>query len=442
MIGFGARALAAEHEPKYLNTPQTPLFDKSGSVYGIDRAGEEARRADRIVVVEGYMDVIACHQSGIRNVVASMGTSITEKQMALRASATRRTSCCCSTPTRRARQPRCEASAWPPAPPSTTLVATVDWRGLVSYQDVLKADIRVVMLPTGEDPDSLVRADPDRLRALIEAAQPVADHLFEAVSARHGPERRARPLARARGAGADSGGDGRPRRARALCAAPGAPRPARGAHGGRAARRRGSRHAAGAGRTTDRHRPQRDAAPAARPGWRVAAAPAAAAAAGGARGGPRLDADVFEDGVNRRLFEAWRAGDDVASLDAPATGRSTIREPCAVDYRRGSAGARQPRCGRPRRVRGIRASIEPKLRRPAGGARLRRLLRLRRAQARLAARQRSRRPTEVAEARRGGLAGGVECAEVSELEAGLVAMDAAAHVNCRAVLVEQTTSYR
>jgi DNA primase len=63
------------------------------------------------------------------------------------------------------------------------LTPTVDWRGLVSYQDVLKADIRVIALPDGQDPDSLVRSDPDRLRGLLKDAKPVADHLFDAVDA-------------------------------------------------------------------------------------------------------------------------------------------------------------------------------------------------------------------------------------------------------------------
>ena len=61
LIGFGARALNPEDTPKYLNTPQTPLFDKSGNLYGLDRANDAIRRTDRAVVVEGYMDVIAAH---------------------------------------------------------------------------------------------------------------------------------------------------------------------------------------------------------------------------------------------------------------------------------------------------------------------------------------------------------------------------------------------
>ncbi len=182
LIGFGARALAADQEPKYLNTPQTPLFDKSGTLYGLDRAAEEARRADRIVVVEGYMDVIACHQAGIRNVVASMGTSITDRQMSLVQRYTHNVVLMLdadnagSEATLRGVEVAAGAAEHGTA-------ATVDWRGLVSYQDVLKADIRVIALPDGEDPDSLARSDPDRLRSLLGAAKPVADHLFDAVSA-------------------------------------------------------------------------------------------------------------------------------------------------------------------------------------------------------------------------------------------------------------------
>ena len=182
LIGFGARALSADQEPKYLNTPQTPLFDKSGTLYGLDRAAEEARRADRIVVVEGYMDVITCHQAGIRNVIASMGTSITERQMSLVQRYTHNVVLMLdadnagSEATLRGVEVAASAA-------EHGVAATVDWRGLVSYQDVLKADIRVIALPEGEDPDSLVRSDPDRLRSLLSTAKPVADHLFDAVSA-------------------------------------------------------------------------------------------------------------------------------------------------------------------------------------------------------------------------------------------------------------------
>lgn len=182
LIGFGARAMRPGDEPKYLNTPQTPLFDKSGNLYGLDRAGDGVRRLDRAVVVEGYMDVIACHQYGFEHVVASNGTSITEKQMALLKRYSHNVILALDA------DAAGSAAALRGIEVATgvsdhTAVPVVDWRGLVSYQDVLEADIRVVTLPAGDDPDSMVRRDPEAFRALLDAALPVADHLFRAIEA-------------------------------------------------------------------------------------------------------------------------------------------------------------------------------------------------------------------------------------------------------------------
>src|SRR5262249_38048346 len=68
-------------EPKYLNSPDTPLFDKGRTLYNLDRAGPAARRTGRIIVVEGYMDVIALAQAGFDEVVAPLGTALTEMQL-------------------------------------------------------------------------------------------------------------------------------------------------------------------------------------------------------------------------------------------------------------------------------------------------------------------------------------------------------------------------
>ncbi len=182
LIGFGARALRPDDEPKYLNTPQTPLFDKSGTLYGLDRAAEAIRRADRAVIVEGYMDVIAAHEFGVTNVVASNGTAITEKQMTLLKRYTENVVLALdadnagSEATLRGVQVAAGAA-------DHMAVPTIDWRGLVSVQDGLRADIRVVSLPEGDDPDSMVRRDPDAFKRLVDGALPVADHLFQAVSA-------------------------------------------------------------------------------------------------------------------------------------------------------------------------------------------------------------------------------------------------------------------
>ncbi|MGH7130615.1 MAG: DNA primase [Phycisphaerales bacterium] len=77
VIGFGGRKLREEDEPKYLNSPETALFNKSETLYGIHQAGETIRKTGRAVVVEGYMDVIACHQAGLTSAVAALGTALT-----------------------------------------------------------------------------------------------------------------------------------------------------------------------------------------------------------------------------------------------------------------------------------------------------------------------------------------------------------------------------
>src|SRR3990167_5885180 len=80
VIAFGGRIIGSG-EPKYLNSPDTPLFDKGRTLYNIDRALPAARKAGRVIVVEGYMDVIALAQAGIEECVAPLGTALTEHQI-------------------------------------------------------------------------------------------------------------------------------------------------------------------------------------------------------------------------------------------------------------------------------------------------------------------------------------------------------------------------
>lgn len=181
LIGFGARALRPDDEPKYLNTPLTPLFDKSGNLYGLDRASDAIRRGDRAVVVEGYMDVIAAHTFGFTEVVASNGTAITEKQMDLLKRYTHNVVLALdadnagSAATLRGVEVAAGVA-------DRRASVSLGYGGLISYQEVLDADIRVVALPPGEDPDSLVRKDTERFRALVDGAKPVLDHLFEVTT--------------------------------------------------------------------------------------------------------------------------------------------------------------------------------------------------------------------------------------------------------------------
>ena len=81
VIGFGSRSLKEEDQPKYLNSPETPLFDKSKTLFALDKAKISISQADCAVVVEGYFDAIALHEAGIENVVASLGTAFTQNQL-------------------------------------------------------------------------------------------------------------------------------------------------------------------------------------------------------------------------------------------------------------------------------------------------------------------------------------------------------------------------
>jgi len=85
IVGFGGRALMPDAQPKYLNSAESPLYSKSSVLYGLHFARDVARKAGRLVVVEGYFDCLSLHQAGIENVVASCGTALTQQQVAIMA---------------------------------------------------------------------------------------------------------------------------------------------------------------------------------------------------------------------------------------------------------------------------------------------------------------------------------------------------------------------
>ena len=175
-VGFGARALD-DGDVKYLNTPQTPLFDKSSLLYGLDRSRDAIRRADHVIVVEGYMDVIAAHQHEQTHVVASMGTALTEKQVGLIKPLTRKillaldADAAGAAATVRGIDTTREAVGTERRPVVTA-------RGLVRMQNTLAADIRIIELPEGRDPDDLIRLDPERWSALVREAPGYLDYRF------------------------------------------------------------------------------------------------------------------------------------------------------------------------------------------------------------------------------------------------------------------------
>ncbi len=179
IVGFGARALD-DSLPKYLNSPQTPLFDKSGVLYGIDQAKEPIRDQGQAVIVEGYMDVLMAHQYGRKNVVASMGTALTERQIRILKRLTKKLvlaldpDAAGEEATLRGLETAKEAFDYRAMPVPT-------WRGWIRFEDQLDAEIRVTSLPAGQDPDELIRADAARWDALIAEALPVVEYYMRSI---------------------------------------------------------------------------------------------------------------------------------------------------------------------------------------------------------------------------------------------------------------------
>jgi len=160
-IGFGARALD-DSMPKYLNSPQTPTFDKSRSLYGINLASQAIRQQDLAVIVEGYTDVITAHQNGFNNVVASMGTAVTEKQIIALKRLTK----------------NMVLSLDADAAGEEAMLRCVD------YENILDSELKVIILPKGKDPDNVIKEDAKNWQHLLEEALPVVDYHFNDVASK------------------------------------------------------------------------------------------------------------------------------------------------------------------------------------------------------------------------------------------------------------------
>jgi len=156
VIAFGGRALG-DDLPKYLNSPETPIYTKSRVLYHLDRAKEAIRQGDAVVLVEGYMDTIAVARAGIANVVASCGTSLTETQVKLLIRFTRRIIVNYD-------------------PDTAGQAATERSLAILLEQN---CDVRVLALPGGKDPDSFIRDEgAPAYRKLLETAPSYLDYLI------------------------------------------------------------------------------------------------------------------------------------------------------------------------------------------------------------------------------------------------------------------------
>ncbi|GBD17996.1 DNA primase [bacterium HR27] len=179
ILGFGGRSLG-DVQPKYLNSPQTPLFDKSSVLYALDLAEESIRAQRSAIVVEGYLDAITAHQFGYSNTVASLGTALTERQgkllrrladrilLALDADAAGRQA------TLRGLELLRTALADAERP-------VADPRQLVRFERTLGVELAVVVLPEGFDPDDLIRQDRPRWEAALARPVPLVDYYLDAL---------------------------------------------------------------------------------------------------------------------------------------------------------------------------------------------------------------------------------------------------------------------
>jgi DNA primase len=154
VIAFGGRALAEDQQPKYLNSPETPLFSKGRVLYAFDRARHAMAEAGRAIIVEGYLDAISCHEVGFREAVATMGTALTAEHVNL---------------LRR----RTDGLALAFDSDSAGLAAALRGRDLFARANL---DVRVITMPDGMDPDNVIRDQgAETFRRLVDDAEPMLE---------------------------------------------------------------------------------------------------------------------------------------------------------------------------------------------------------------------------------------------------------------------------
>ncbi|ORU90655.1 MAG: DNA primase [Cycloclasticus sp. symbiont of Poecilosclerida sp. M] len=166
VIGFGGRVLG-DDSPKYLNSPETPLYHKGREVYGLYEASQASSKLQCFVLVEGYLDVIALHESGLPYAVAALGTAITREQVDLLFRTASEIVICMD---------------------GDSAGQKASWRAVVNALPALKSgrQIKILLLPTGEDPDSLVRGEgKEKFEQRIEEATPLSEYFFDTLAKEH-----------------------------------------------------------------------------------------------------------------------------------------------------------------------------------------------------------------------------------------------------------------
>ena len=173
-VGFGARVLPAPSGaegdnglPKYINSPETPIYSKSKNLYGLILAKEEIRKKDQVIVVEGYLDMISPFEAGIKNIVASLGTALTLEQIHLIKRYTNH----------------------------VVMLYDADLAGQLATMRALEllikedADVRIAALPKGHDPDTYARQfGKEKFLEMIEGAKPIFDYKLDYLLSKYNPQ--------------------------------------------------------------------------------------------------------------------------------------------------------------------------------------------------------------------------------------------------------------
>ncbi len=167
-VGLGGRLLEGDG-PKYLNSPATPLFDKSRTLYLIDRAKGPIRKSGQAIIVEGYTDALMAHQAGFENVVASLGTALTPNQIGLLTRYANRIALAYDV----------DAAGEKAGTLGVQALASLIGQLQGDESGVKLEDVRVVRLPDGKDPDEVVRESPADWERVVATAKPLVEYLIE-----------------------------------------------------------------------------------------------------------------------------------------------------------------------------------------------------------------------------------------------------------------------
>lgn len=178
-IAFGARILDPNDTPKFLNSPQTVLFDKGKTLFALNEARASIRENDQVVLVEGYMDVIVLHQEGFSNTVCPMGTALTDFQAKQLTRQTKHIVLALDG----------DAAGYHAAVKDIDIIrqASIEdpessGQNLIRQENRLNVDIRITTIPEGMDPDEVVLRDHDEWRGILNSAKPIVIHMMETLA--------------------------------------------------------------------------------------------------------------------------------------------------------------------------------------------------------------------------------------------------------------------